>query len=423
MSEIYFIIISLLFSALFSGMEIAFISANKLQIELEREKGGFTSRLVSKFYQNPSDFIAVMLVGNTIALSIYTLLMANFLEPIFIKNLPLSINNDIMVFLGQTIVATIIVILTAEFLPKSIFLLNANKLLNLLSIVITPIYKIMFYPVRVIVWLSKVVIKNIFKLNFSEEEASFGLTDLNHYVDKMTSIEDIDVEHEIDAKIFSNALDFKNIKVRECMVPRTELATININESIVELREEFIKTGYSKVVVYKDSIDDIIGYCHSSELFKKPKEISEILTPILVVPEALLANELLEQLIKEHKSMALVVDEFGGTAGVVTIEDVIEEIFGEIQDEHDEEQLLEKKVSDSEYLLSARHEIDYLNDKYDWELPEGEYETLGGLILDVYEDIPLKNKDIKLDNYRFTIQSKQKNRLEIIKLEIIREEN
>jgi len=416
---LYFILLSLIFSAFFSGMEIAFISANKLQVELEREQEKFSAKLVSKFYKNPSGFIATMLIGNTLALSAYSVFMAKFLEPIFNQILPSYLNNDLFVLLFQTLAATVIVILTAEFLPKSIFLLNANKLLKVLAVPTTIIYKIMWIPVKLVVFLSKLVIRNIFKLKFTPEEPVFGLTDLNHYVEKMTSVADLDIEHEIDAKIFNNALEFKNVKVRECMIPRTELVAISIEAEIDELRKLFTDSGYSKILVYKESIDNIIGYCHSSQLFKKPSSIEKILSSLVVVPETLLANELLEQLIRQHKSVALVVDEFGGTAGIVTVEDVIEEIFGEIHDEHDDEELIEKQLSETEFLLSARHEIDYLNDKYNWELPEGEYETLGGLILDVYEDIPLKNKAIMIGEFRLTVQSKQKNRLENIKLELI----
>ena len=255
--------------------------------------------------------------------------------------------------------------------------------------------------------------------DFSEEKPVFGLTDLDQYITKMVSNEDLDVEHEVDTKILNNALDFKNIKVRECMLPRTELAAIEVSESIEDLRKIFVDTGFSKILVYKESIDNIIGYCHSSELFKKPEEIKDILSALVVVPETFLANELLEQLIAERKSIALVVDEFGGTAGIVTVEDVIEEIFGEIHDEHDEDGLTETKISETKYLLSARHEIDYLNEKYEWNLPEGEYETLGGFIYDIYEDIPVKNKVIIHNTFKIKIISTQKNRVEEVELEII----
>ena len=422
-NDLYVILGSLLFSAFFSGMEIAFISANKLQVELEKDGGGVMSKIVSSLYENPSRFISSMLIGNTLALSVYTIFIAKILEPFLFNTLPEWINTDFSVFLIQTIIASIIVIITAEFLPKSIFLLNANQFLKILSIPVKLIYLILSPLSITIMGIAKPVFRYILKVDFSEEKPVFGLTDLNHYVSKMTSVEDFDAENEIDTKILNNALDFKNIKVRECMIPRTELTAVEVSEPIDKLRNVFVETGYSKILIYKDSIDNVIGYCHSSELFKKPKEIKEILTPLIVVPEILLANELLEKLISERKSIALIVDEFGGTAGIVTVEDVVEEIFGEIQDEHDDEKLLEKQVDENKYLLSARHEIDYLNDKYDWNLPDGEYETLGGLIFDLYEDIPVKNKVIQFKNFKITIISTLKNRVEEIQLEIFSEED
>ena len=416
--DIYIILGSLILSAFFSGMEIAFISANKLQVELEKDSGGITSKMVSSFYNNPSHFIGSMLIGNTLSLSIYTIFVAKLLEPFLAINLPDIIKTDFTVFLFQTVLASIVVIFTAEFLPKSIFLLNANKLLKFFSLPIKAINYVLNPISYLIMALAKPVFKYVLKIDFSEEKPVFGLTDLNHYVSKMTSIDDVDSENEIDTKILNNALDFKNIKVRECMIPRTEIIAVEVSESIEELTQIFVESGYSKILIYKESIDNIIGYCHSSELFKKPRHIKEILSSLIVVPETLLANELLEQLIAERKSIALIVDEFGGTAGIVTVEDVIEEIFGEIQDEHDDEKHTEKKISENCYLLSARHEIDYLNDKYNWNIPEGEYETLGGFILEIYEDIPQKNKVIHFKNFKITIVSTLKNRVEDIELEV-----
>lgn len=410
-----------MFSAFFSGMEIAFISANKLQVELEKDNGGFTSKLVANFYNNPSKFIASMLIGNTLSLSIYTIFVAKILEPILYENLPYWLNSDFSVFMLQTLIASIVVIFTAEFLPKSVFLLNSNRLLRALALPVK-IVNLALLPITILIMGIANVVFKMLKVNFSQEKPVFGLTDLDHYISKMISKDDIDVEHEVDAKILNNALEFKNIKVRECMLPRTELTAIEVSQSIDDLRNLFVESGYSKILVYKESIDNIIGYCHSSELFKKPQDIKDILTALVVVPETMLANELLEQLIKERKSIALVVDEFGGTAGIVTVEDVIEEIFGEINDEHDDEKLTEKKIEENKYLLSSRHEIDYLNEKYNWGLPIGDYETLGGLILDVYEDIPVKNKVIAFDKFKIKIISKQNNRVEEVELEIIESE-
>ncbi|MEO1051493.1 MAG: hemolysin family protein, partial [Bacteroidota bacterium] len=388
---VVYILLTLLFSAFFSGIEIAYVSADKLQIELKGQTGSYSSRLLSKLVRKPpSYFIGATLTGNTIALVLYGIFMANLLEPkisdlwfgIFGNDAP-----DIAVMIIQTIVSTLIVLVTAEFLPKSLFLINPNSLLTILAIPAWIAYWVLLVPVFLVVNLSKLIIVKILRLEYSESKPVFGLTDLNNYIQRLSEAAAEDNKVEVDAKIFTNALEFKTVRVRECMIPRTEITSIDVEGGIEELKKSFVDSGHSKILVYKDSIDDVIGYTHSSELFKKPKSITHILTPIIIVPETMLANELMIQFITEHKSLALVVDEFGGTSGIVTMEDIIEEIFGEIQDEHDEEDLPEQKVDEHTYILSARHEIDYLNDKYGWQLPEGEYETLGGLILSITEDL------------------------------------
>ena len=280
---------------------------------------------------------------------------------------------------------------------------------------------ILFYPaVWLIVNLSKILIEKVLRLEYNEEKPVFGLIDLNQYIKKMISDKEEEKKQEVDAKIFTNALEFKTVKVRDCLIPRTELVTVDIEDSIAELKSSFIESGYSKVLVYKESIDNIVGFCNSIELFKKPEKISDILSPIVIVPETMLASELMIQFISERKNIALVVDEYGGTSGIVTIEDIIEEIFGEIQDEHDEEDLLEQKLDEKNYLFSARHEIDYLNDKYGFHLPEGDFETLGGLILSVTEDFPDESETIYFDEFIFTIERIENNRIDIIKLTLNR---
>lgn len=411
------ILLTLLFSAFFSGIEIAFVSADKLYIELQGKKGYRTGKILSTFINNPSRFIATTLIGNTIALVIYGVFMAKLLDPIIREYIPEILYNEFSVLIVQTILSTMLVLLTAEFLPKSIFLINPNWLLTILAIPMFAIYWAMGPLVWAIVGASKVVITKVMRLEYSEDRPAFGLTDLNNYI-KNTLVSDEDSNVEVDAKIFNNALEFKTIRIRECMIPRTEIIAVDMEDDIEELKSAFIESGHSKIIVYKESIDDVIGYCHSLELFKKPKKISEILAPIIIVPETMLANELMIQFISERKSLALVVDEYGGTSGIVSIEDIIEEIFGEIQDEHDVEDWVEQKLDENNYLLSARHEIDYLNDKYNWKFPTGEYETLGGLILSITEDLPQPGDTVTLPPFTFTIQSTNDIRIDIVKLTI-----
>ncbi|ELR72172.1 Hemolysin [Fulvivirga imtechensis AK7] len=411
------ILLTLLFSAFFSGIEIAFVSADRLHIELQAKKGFRVGKMLSTFINNPSRFIGTTLIGNTIALVIYGVFMAKLLDPIIRESIPGMFYNEVTVLIVQTILSTVIVLLTAEFLPKSIFLINPNWMLTILAIPMFIIYWLMGPVVWAVVGASKLIITRVIGLEYSEDRPAFGLTDLNNYI-KNTLVSDEDTNVEVDTKIFNNALEFKTIRIRECMIPRTEIVAVDIEDNIEELKKAFIDSGHSKIIVYKESIDDVIGYCHSLELFKKPKTIAEILTPIIIVPETMLANELMIQFISERKSLALVVDEYGGTSGIVSIEDIIEEIFGEIQDEHDVEDWVEQKLDNQNYLLSARHEIDYLNDKYDWGLPTGDYETLGGLILSVTEDLPQEGDMVTLSPFTFTIQSTNDIRINIVKLTI-----
>lgn len=417
--SITIIVLTLILSAFFSGTEIAFISANKLQVELENQQGKLGGRILSFFTRKPSRLINTALVGNTIALVIYGIYMASLLEPWIAAKLPAPINNATTVVLIQTLLSTLIVLMTAEFTPKSIFLLNPNSLLNILSIPILIIFVIMFPLVWLIEQMSKFIILYVLRQPYSEDKQVFGLTDLGNYINRNEQEDVKEAKVELDTKIFNNALEFKTIKVRECMIPRTEISAVDIEEDIEELKEEFIESGHSKVLVYKESIDDVIGFCHVQDLFKKPKSINELLKPIIIVPETVLANELLIQFIQERKSLALVVDEFGGTSGIVSMEDVIEEIFGEIQDEHDEdEDWVEQKVDDYNYILSARHEIDYLNDKYAWSIPEGEYDTLGGFILSITEDIPEVHQVVDCGSYSIKILSMEDTRIDNVKFTI-----
>lgn len=408
-------------SAFFSGVEIAFISADKLHIEIRSQQGHLSDKILSGFLKKPSWFITTTLIGNNVTLVIYGIFIALLLEPFIAANLPPFLNNELFIYVLQTIIATFIVLVTAEFLPKSLSLIHPNRMLSFLSIPIFVVF-IIFYPaVWLIVHLSKLFIEKLLRLEYSEVKPIFGLIDLNQYIKSMIDDQEDKKKQEVDAKIFTNALEFKTVKVRDCLVPRTELVTISIDESIEELTSAFVESGFSKILVYKESIDNIIGYCNSIELFKKPENVLDIIIPIIIVPETMLANKLMIQLIAERKNLALVVDEYGGTSGIVTIEDIIEEILGEIQDEHDKEDLLEKKIDENNFLFSARHEIDYLNDKYNFQLPEGDYETLGGLILAVAEDFPKKNEKIRFDEFIFTIDSIEDIRIDNIMLTISKE--
>lgn len=422
--SLYFgIIACLLFSAFFSGIEIAFISADKLHIEVMNKKGQFTGKILSTFVGNRSSFVATMLVGNNLSIVLYGILMAQFIEPLLYAHLPEYLISDIFILVAQSLISTIIVLITAEFIPKSLFLLNPDTLLRFFAIPTAIIYYLLWPLVYLVVHISRFIITQILRFDYSEDKPVFGLTDLNNYVKKtILDIDSHEDEPEIDAKIFNNAIEFKSVKVRECMIPRTEIQAIDISDDFEDLKQAFIESGHSKILIYRDSIDDVIGYCHSLALFKKPTQIKDILTPIMIVPETMLANELLIQFITDHKSIALVVDEYGGTSGIVTMEDVIEEIFGEIRDEHDDEYLIEEKLDENNYILSARHEVDYLNDKYKWNLPVGDYDTLGGLILAFNEDIPKVNEMILVPPFHFTVFTMQENRIDKVKMTLLDKE-
>ncbi len=416
-NNIPIVLVSLLFSAMFSGVEIAFVSSDKLYIELLGQQGTLAGKILSRFSKKPAHFIATTLVGNTVALVIYGIFMAAILEPMLHNALPEAFNSSGFILLAQTLGATLVVLITAEFTPKSLFLLNPHRMLKIFALPMQLIYWLMQPVVFVVVTLSKIMIVKVLRLEYSEDKPVFGLTDLNNYLHRLQENPAED-QVEVDTKIFNNALEFKTVKVRECMIPRTEIVAVDFEDGLEELKKAFIDSGHSKILIYKETIDDIIGYCSSQELFKKPKSIADILTPIIIVPETLLANELMIQFINERKSLALVMDEFGGTSGIVSIEDIIEEIFGEIQDEHDDEDLVEQKLSDNTYLLSARHEVDYLNDKYLWNIPEGDYDTLGGYILSVHEDIPNLNQIIEIPPFTFTITSIQETRIDVVRMSI-----
>lgn len=415
MSHPLIIFISLLFSAFFSGMEMAFISSNKLKIELDKKQGLFPANIISIFTDHPTHYIATMLIGNTISLVIYGIFMAIILKPAISK----FTNSEISILLIQTIISTLIILLTAEFIPKTLFRINPNKILNFF-VIPALIFYYLFYPLtHFTIIFSNNFLKSIFKIKISKNDTkvSFGKIDLNNLIYENENINNEVAEIEHDIKIFKNALDFSKVKLRECIMPRNEIIALDINDSLEALKQKFINTGYSKILIYNGSIDNIIGYAHSSELFKNPSSIKDMIHKIPIVPETMPANRLLSSFIQNHKSIALVVDEFGGTSGMVTIEDIMEEIFGEIEDEHDSTDLIEKKINENEYLFSGRLEIDYINEKYSLDLPQNEdYETIAGLILSIYEKIPKINDDIIIGIYNIKIIKVSQTRIELIKL-------
>jgi CBS domain containing-hemolysin-like protein len=410
----------LICSAFFSGMEIAFVSANKLKIELDGKQGNFLAKIIAGFLKKPSRFIGAMLVGNNIALVVYGIYMAKLLEPKIAE----YVNSELLILFFQTIVSTLIILITAEFLPKTLFRINPNLVLRFFAFPLLLIYWILLIPMLLVIGISEMLIKLFFPKLSIEDELNFGRIDLEHFIREGTENQEDqeDVNHEI--QIFQNALDFSKVKARECMVPRTEVVAMDVEDSIENLRDKFVETGLSKIIIYRDNIDNVIGYTHSFELFKKPESIKSILLPIPIIAISMPANEILEVLIEQKRSVAVVVDEFGGTSGILTIEDVIEEIFGEIKDEHDKEELIETKINENEYLLSARLEVDYLNDEYSLGLPDSEnYETIAGLIIDTYESIPAMNDQIDLEHFTFTVKKVFENKIDLVLLKVKEEED
>lgn len=420
MDQITIILITLILSAFFSGSEMAFLSTNKLMIELNRTKHPRLSKITDIFHRNAGVFIATILIGNNVVLVIYGLYMGQILA----SEIQIFFNSDVAILLIQTIISTIIILITAEFLPKIIFRLNPGTSLNLLSVPLLIFYTI-FYPLsRLTITLSNFLIRKISSgpARPKNENILIGRVDLDYLISDQHEKAPTNEPLPEEMKFFKNALDFSNIKVRECTVPRPEVQAVEIDEELEILKDKFIESGYSKILVYKENIDNIIGYVHVSAMFRNPKKLRNVLSPISVVPESMPASKLLEIFTKEHKSIVLVVDEFGGTSGIVTLEDVLEEIFGEIDDEHDISDLVEKQISDNTYQFSGRFEIDYLNDKYHLLLPvSDEYETLAGLILFHTEAIPAIDEEIEIENFRFKIMNATNAKIELVQISVITE--
>lgn len=420
MDYFVWILITVILSAFFSGMEIAFVSSNKLRIEIDKKKGYIISSFLSVFTKHPSHYIATMLIGNNIALVIYGLAMAKLLEP----QIQEFFSNDGTVLLIQTLISTIIILLFSEFLPKTIFRVNPNKLLRAFAFPVMLFY-LFFYPItRFATGISSIFLRLIFgiKSKDSDNIRAFDRFDLNDLIGEQTEEDQANQELEKDVKIFRNVLDFSNIKLKECIVPRNEIVAVERNEPIDTIIKKFNETGYSRLLVYENTIDNIIGYVHTIDMLKKPGSIKGIVHSLPIAPETMPANKLLASFTAKNKSIALIVDEFGGTAGIVTLEDIIEEIFGEIEDEHDTIALTEKQVSENHYIFSGRHEIDYLNEKFNLHIPVSEtYETLAGYVLNHTEDIPDVNKIFSIDQFKIKIIKASGARIEEVDLKIINE--
>lgn len=406
-------------------MEIAFISANKIHIEIEKKQKDFLAKVLTRLTKKPSKFIATMLIGNNIALVVYGLFMGDKLMNWFIGLTP-STNafiNLLLVDFGlltQTIISTIIILLTAEFLPKVLFQIYANSLLKILAVPAYIFYVLFSFVSDFIIKVSDFILRIFFRTDGDETQLVFSKIELGHYItEQMETVEEEDViDSEI--QIFQNALEFSAVKAREVMVPRTEITAVELHENTRNLTKLFTETGYSKILIFKDTIDNIIGYVHSYELFKKPKTIKSILRPIEFVPETMLIHDILKVLTKKRKSMAVVLDEYGGTSGIMTVEDIVEELFGEIEDEHDSTDYLEEQLNENTYKFSARLEVDYINENYKLELPEnGEYETLGGFIVNETGEIPEKDSEIKIDKFIFTILEVSSTKIDLVLLQVV----
>ena len=411
------ILISMAFSAFFSGMEIAFVSSNKLRFEMDRNDQSLTSRILSIFFNNPNNFISTMLVGNNIALVIYGILMAEVIEQRLLVNF---ISNEFLLVLIQTIISTLIILVTGEFMPKTLFKINPNFTMNLFAIPAFICYVVLYPISKFASGLSNILLRLTgTKINKEDRDKAFTKIDLDHFI--QSSIQDAEDEEEIntEVKLFQNVLDFSSIKVRDCMIPRTEIIATEDDATIEELKELFIEKGISKILVYKDNIDNIVGYIHSSEMFREPKDWHDSIRQLPIVPETMNANKLMKLFMQQKRSLAVVVDEFGGTSGIVALEDLEEEIFGEIEDDHDTTSYVAKSLGNNEYIFSGRLEIEKANELFSLELPESdEYQTIGGLILHQYQSIPKAHDIITLDKFQFRIIKVTTTKIELVKLKV-----
>ncbi len=418
MSNPTVIILALLFSAFFSGMEIAFVAANKLKVEVDKQTGGFSAKLMSRFVRSESSFISTMLVGNNIALVVYGISFAALMRAFLtMEGIPAPLQSEPTIFIMQTIASSLIILIFAEFLPKTLFRINPNRFLSLFALPVTLIYYLLYPLISFTMFLSNRIMKTVLNTDMTTSKKVFDAIDMDNFLKEFGESSTREGEEQRDIQIFRNAIEFPDVKLRECMVPRTEVVAVSQRESISAIRKIFSQTGLSKVMVYNESVDDITGYVHAFDFFSHPGSLQDIVRPVLLVPETMYANKLLKNLIQQRKSVAVVVDEFGGTAGIITIEDIIEEIFGEIDDEYDVEDMVEKETASGDYIFSARMEIDYLNEKYKLDLPESEeYETLGGLIINEEERIPGKGEELKIANLTIKVLQVSEKRIELVRV-------
>lgn len=412
-----FIVLCLLLSAFFSGMEIAFVSSNRIYLEIEKSQSGVTSNVLKTITQNPSQFIATMLLGNNIALVLYGIFMGDRILQLFFPETFLSGQASLLVIFYQTIISTAIILLTAEFLPKVFFQLYANTFIKIFAIPVA-IFYFLFYPITYsIIEFTDIILKRFFKTGNDEVQLSFSKVELGNYIEEQLESSQNKENLDSEIEIFQKALDFSEVKTREAMVPRAEVIAVEEQTSIEDIKALFITTGLSKIPVYKETIDQILGYVHAFEIIKQPKTLKNILLPVAYVPETMLVNDVLKLLTRQHKSIAVVIDEYGGTSGIVTVEDIVEELFGEIEDEYDTIAHVEKQLSENSYLFSARLEVDYLNEKYHLDLPQSEfYETLGGMIAYTTGEIPAKGERINIHSFYLKIDKVSATKIEQIVL-------
>ena len=404
---------SLLLSAFFSGMELAYLASNRLKIEVQIKQNTFQGKILSVLYKKDTSLLAMLLLGNNIALVVYGISAASILNPVILE---WGITNNASVLILQTLISTLLVLVTAEFLPKAIVYINPNNFLNVGSLVLLIIFWILYLPTQVILLFSNLILR-LFGIQNQSSDKVFSKVDLEHYVDDLSSRIKAEQEFSNEMLILRNALDFSNVKARDCMVPRTEIIAVDIDEDLEVVQKQFINKGLSKIIVYRDSIDNIIGYVHSYDLFTRPLSIKQVLKPISFVPTVISGKELLEKFTKQAGSLAVVTDEYGGTAGIITLEDVIEEIFGEIEDEHDNDDWVEELINEKEFLFSARVDIDYLIETYNLDLEESnEYDTLAGLMIFHLEKIPEQNTMLRIGNYKFIIEEVSDRKIEKVRL-------
>lgn len=415
--EAFSILCCLILSAFFSGIEIAYISSNKVYLGIEKMQDTFVSRILVKLTKNPSKFIAAMLIGNNVALVIYGVLMSNLVMNFLITE---GFSGPFwLIILIQIAFTSAIIILTSEFLPKIFFQIYANTLIKVLAIPAYFFYQLFYYISSSIIWVSNIILKYFFGIKDSDEQLLFSKVELGNYItEQMKSVENQEaVDSEI--QIFQNALEFSAVKARDIMNPRTEIAAVEVHDKLIDLRQLFVDTGYSKILVYQNSLDDIIGYVHSFDLFKKPNSIKSIMIPVEFVPETVFVKEVLGILTRKRKSVAIVLDEYGGTSGMITVEDIVEELFGEIEDEHDlmVEDFIEKEISEGVYLFSARLDVEYINEKYKLNIPESDsYSTLAGFIVDCTSEIPVKGAQFQIQNFQFDIREASNKKIELVQI-------